>query len=123
MVQRILLKSYSTSGSKTLSASTSKCDLQNWVTFTLPNTLESLTKAPESIDNSNSTSDTQLVLTGKWVTVERVIGSKGDDQILGNSLDNYIDPGVGNSYLEGGNGSDIYIVRSTYGEENITTML
>ena len=89
------------------------------VTFTLPNTTKSLTKTPKSIDNSNLTSDAQLVLSGQWVTVERVIGSKGDDQILGNSLDNYIDPGVGNSYLEGGNGSDTYIIRSTYGEENI----
>ena len=89
------------------------------ITFTLPNTTLSLTKTPKSIDNSNLTSDTQLVLAGQWVTVEHVIGSKGDDQILGNSLDNYIDPGVGNSYLEGGNGSDTYIIRSTYGEENI----
>ncbi len=89
------------------------------VTFELPNTTESLTKTAKSVDNSNLTTDVQLVLAGKWGQVERVVGSQGDDQIRGNSLDNYIDPGVGNSYLEGGNGSDTYIIQSTYGENII----
>lgn len=89
------------------------------VTFELPSAREFLTKTAKSVDNSNFTTDVQLILTGKWKHVERVIGSQGNDQILGNSLDNYIDPGVGNCYLQGGNGSDMYIIRSTYGEENI----
>ena len=90
------------------------------VTFTLPNvTGIDLMKTAKSVDNSNLTTDVQLVLSGKWDKVERVIGSQGDDNILSNSLDNYIDPGLGNSYLQGGNGSDTYVIRSTYGEENI----
>jgi len=89
------------------------------VTFSLPNDTSSLNKVAQAIDNSNLTSDVQLILTGRWAGVERVIGSQGDDQIIGNSLDNYLDPGRGNSYLQGGNGSDTYVIRSTYGEENI----
>ena len=89
------------------------------VTFGLPNGTEKLTKIAKAIDNSNLTSDVQLILSGKWENVERVIGSQGDDQILGNSLDNYLNPGRGNSYLQGGNGSDTYVIRSTYGGENI----
>ena len=89
------------------------------ITFSLPNDTASLTKMAEAIDNSNLTSDVQLILSGKWAGVKRVIGSQGDDQIIGNSLDNYLDPGLGNSYLQGGNGSDTYVIRSTYGEENI----
>ena len=90
------------------------------VTFELPNTTDvDLMKTAKSIDNSNLTSEVQLILVGKWENVERVIGSQGDDDILGNSLDNYIDPGLGNSYLKGGNGSDTYVIRSTYGEENV----
>lgn len=90
------------------------------VTFTLPNVTDiELMKTAKSVDNSNLTTDVQLVLSGKWEKVERVIGSQGNDNILGNSLDNYIDPGLGNCYLQGGNGSDTYVIRSTYGEENI----
>ncbi len=89
------------------------------VTFELSNTTDSLMKTAKSVDNSNLTTDVQLVLAGKWGQVERVIGSQGDDQIRGNSLDNFIDPGDGNSYLEGGNGSDTYVIRSTCGEVNI----
>ena len=90
------------------------------VTFTLPNvTAMDLVKTAKSVDNSNLTTDVQLILSGKWATVERVTGSQADDSILGNSLDNYIDPGLGNSYLQGGNGSDTYVIRSTYGEDNI----
>jgi Ca2+-binding RTX toxin-like protein len=90
------------------------------VTFTLPNVVGmDLMKTAKSVDNSNLTTDVQLILSGKWATVEHVTGSQGDDSILGNSLDNYIDPGLGNSYLQGGNGSDTYVIRSTYGEDNI----
>ena len=91
------------------------------VTFGLPNatSTEFLTKTAKSIDNSNLTSNVQLILTEQWEHVERVIGSQGDDAILGNSLDNYIDPGRGNCYLQGGNGSDTYVIQSTYGEDNI----
>ena len=89
------------------------------VTFGLPNVTNVLTKTAKSIDNSNLTSNVQLSLSGEWEHVERVIGSQGDDAIIGNNLDNYIDPGIGNSYLQGGNGSDTYVIRSTYGEENV----
>ena len=89
------------------------------VTFDLPNNTQSLTKTARAIDNSNLTSDVELILTGEWEHVERVTGSQGNDNIIGNSLDNYIDSGLGNSYLHGGNGSDTYVIRSTYGAENI----
>ena len=93
------------------------------ITFGLPNTTESdaqpLTKTAKAIDNSNLTSFVELSLSGKWESVERVIGSQGNDSIVGNNLDNYLDPGQGNCYLEGGNGSDTYVIRSTYGEENL----
>ena len=89
------------------------------VTFELPNTTDSLTKTAKSVDNSNLTSSVHLVLADKWEDVERVIGSHGDDEIIGNSLDNYIDPGVGDCSLRGGNGSDTYVIQSTYGQENV----
>ncbi|XP_066537042.1 uncharacterized protein [Hoplias malabaricus] len=42
--------------------------------------------------------------------------------VIGNSLDNYIDPGIGNAmkyqYLMGGNGSDTYVLGHGYGYEN-----
>ena len=89
------------------------------VTFGLPNDTTKFEKIAKAVDNSNLTSDVQLILSGKWANIQRVVGSQGDDQILGNSLDNYLDPGKGNSYLQGGNGSDTYVIRSTYGEDNI----
>lgn len=89
------------------------------VTFELPNTTESLTKTAKSIDNSNLTTSAVLNLTDMWEQVEQVTGSQGYDTIFGNSLDNYIDPGTGGCYLEGGNGSDTYVVKSTAGERVI----
>ena len=90
------------------------------ITFELPSKSDNMIKKiPRAIDNSNLTSDIQIMLSGKWESVQRVIGSQGDDQIIGNSNDNYIDPGKGNSYLKGGNGSDTYVIQSTYGEGNI----
>ena len=42
--------------------------------------------------------------------------------ITGNYLDNYLDPGPGNAfgyqYLEGGNGSDTYVIGANYGQFN-----
>eukprot|EP00794_Sanderia_malayensis_P019567 gene19569-21499_t len=42
--------------------------------------------------------------------------------ITGNGLNNYLDPGPGNpfgaQYLEGGNGSDTYVIGANYGEYN-----
>ena len=90
------------------------------VTFGLPNMTNTgiLNKTAKSIDNSNLTSNVHLSLLEKWENVERVIGSQGFDVIIGNSLENYLDPGSGGCYLQGGNGSDTYIIRSTYGEDN-----
>lgn len=89
------------------------------VTFELPNTTESLITTAKLIDFSNLTTDVDLVLTGKWEQVEQVVGSQGYNHIVGNSLDNYLDPGAGNSSLQGGNGSDTYVIHSTGGERFI----
>ena len=88
------------------------------VIFFLPKNVNSLVKTAKAVDNSNMLSNVELSLTGKWDHVERVVGSKGYDVIIGNPLDNYLDPGIGGSFLEGGNGSDTYVIQSTYGENN-----
>ena len=91
------------------------------VTFGLPTTAinDSPIKTARIIDNSKLNSSVKLNLTGKWDHVEAVFGSQGSDTIVGNSFNNYMDPGPGGCYLQGGNGSDVYIIRSTYGQGNI----
>uniref|UniRef100_A0A8C7JS60 Uncharacterized LOC109896219 n=1 Tax=Oncorhynchus kisutch TaxID=8019 RepID=A0A8C7JS60_ONCKI len=59
-----------------------------------------------------------------WRKVERfqAKSSKCSYTVIGNSLDNFIDPGIGNiykyQYLRGGNGSDTYVLGHAYGYEN-----
>ena len=92
------------------------------VVFELPTTEYSLTKTARFVDNSKLTTKTNLSLTGKWSQVERVLGSTGNDTVLGNSLSNYIDPGNGRSLLIGNNGSDTYVIRN-YGNQNVKNVI
>ncbi len=44
-----------------------------------------------------------------WTVIERAYSGKGDDRLVGNDEDNYLDSGAGNDVLEGGVGDDILI--------------
>ena len=84
------------------------------VVFQLPT--RKITKTPKILDNSKKNRGVDVCLTGEWETVERVIGSQGHDLIIGNSQNNYIDPNTGGFHLQGANGSDTYVIKSTYGK-------
>lgn len=59
-----------------------------------------------------------------WMKVERFQAKSANCSytVIGNELDNFIDPGIGNiykyQYLSGGNGSDTYVLGHAYGYEN-----
>ncbi|KAK1144050.1 hypothetical protein AOXY_G36562 [Acipenser oxyrinchus oxyrinchus] len=59
-----------------------------------------------------------------WRKVQRfqAKSNKCSYTVIGNKLDNFIDPGTGNinnyQYLRGGNGSDTYVLGHAYGYEN-----
>ena len=91
------------------------------VVFELPtNPFGSLSTTAKTIDYSTLTSGAEITLTGKFSQVERVVGSNGGrDVIIGNSLNNYIDPAPENGYLQGNNGSDTYVIEPNYGKGNI----
>ena len=62
-------------------------------------------------------SDIDISLTERWSQIERVRESNGgNDTIVGNTFNNYFDPGEENCYLQGNNGSDTYIINSSYGK-------
>ena len=44
-----------------------------------------------------------------WTVIERAYSGKGDDRLVGNDEDNYLDAGAGNDVLEGGLGNDVLI--------------
>lgn len=46
-----------------------------------------------------------------------VIGSSDDDTIRGNNNDNYFAPGLGNDYIEGGEGPDLYVIHPGEGND------
>ena len=91
------------------------------VVFQLPtDAFGDLSKTAKTIDYSSLTSDVHISLMGKWSQVERIIcGNGGRDTIIGNPLNNYIDPGSENCYLQGNNGADTYVIEPTYGKRNI----
>jgi Ca2+-binding RTX toxin-like protein len=57
-------------------------------------------------------------ITENSTQVVRFIGSNYSDDIIGNSLKNYMDPRVGGSHMEGRDGSDTYIIRANYSSDN-----
>ncbi len=74
------------------------------IVFKLPtDEISPLVKVPLLVDYSKSPQGLTVELI---LQCEQVQGSNYKDDILGNPLDNYIDPGVGGSYMQGGNGSD-----------------
>ena len=66
--------------------------------FQLPtNAFGDLSKTAKTIDYSSLTWDVHIFLMGKWSQVEHIIGGNGGrDTIMGNPLNNYIDPGSEN---------------------------
>jgi Ca2+-binding RTX toxin-like protein len=88
------------------------------IIFQLPIAEHSLTKTARFIDSSNLSTNTNINLAGKWSQVQRVLGSQGNDTVVGNSLSNYFDPGSGRCHLIGNNGSDTYVIRNN-GKENV----
>ena len=89
------------------------------IVFKLPTSEDSpMVKTPLLVDYSKTNRGLTTGFTEKLTQVKRFIGSTLDDNILGNSLNNYIDPGIGGCFLEGNNGSDTYVIRSGYGTEN-----
>jgi Ca2+-binding RTX toxin-like protein len=48
-----------------------------------------------------------------------VIGSGDNDTILGNKNDNYFAPGLGDDYIEGGEGPDLYVIRAGEGNDTV----
>ena len=81
----------------------------------------SLKKTAKGLDYSkkNLTNSYINLADGEWNQVERVVGSKGNVTIIGNSLNNHIDPNIGASILQGNNGSDTYIMKPEYGIGNV----
>ena len=77
-----------------------------------------LVKVPLLVDYSKSPQGLTLEFTQECEEVQRFQGSNYRDSVLANPLDNYIDPGVGGSYMQGRNGSDTYVLRHGYGSEN-----
>lgn len=89
------------------------------VVFDLPTGIsDTLEKTARVLDYSNKTTNEQITLEGRWGKVERILGSQGNDTIIGNSLNNYMDPNIGVSSLRGNNGSDTYVIKSNYGNSN-----
>lgn len=69
---------------------------------------------PYIVDKRKHTDGQVLDLSKSPFTyVATVMGSRGDDIIIGNELDNYIVAGAGRNRVSGGDGIDTYILRST----------
>lgn len=91
------------------------------VIFEQPTSSGSLKKTAIGLDYSkkNLTNGYINLADGEWNQVEHVVGSRGNVTIIGNSLNNYIDPNIGASFLQGNNGSDTYIIKPEYGIGNV----
>ena len=65
--------------------------------------------------------DMELIQGPKVLNMSRdeisVIGSSDNDTIRGNDNDNYFAPGLGNDYIEGGEGPDLYVIRPGEGND------
>ena len=74
---------------------------------------------PVWIDKSRSTEGVEITLTGPFSKVKQVTGSNFTDHITGNDNANTIRGGLGDDYVEGGNGPDIYIINEGDGHDQI----
>lgn len=88
------------------------------IMFNLPRNIHSpIVKTPILVDFSKG-APTSGFSKLKNTDIVRYIGSKFDDVIVGNTLDNYIDPGLGNNRMRGYEGSDTYVIRPNYCAQN-----
>ena len=79
-----------------------------------------LPKTAVMIDMSKSDYSIAIDLTDpKFHKVKRAIGSPHSDDITGNQIDNYIDPREGGGNMRGNNGSDTYVLKKGYRQNNI----
>ena len=79
-----------------------------------------LEKTAVMIDQSKSEYPIVIDLTDeKFHKVKRVIGSPHADVIIGNQMDNYIDPREGGDTMRGNGGSDTYVLKPEYGQISI----
>jgi len=53
------------------------------------------------------------IQTDSLTNIENLVGGAGNDQLIGDNLNNLLDGGAGIDWLDGGNGDDIYIVENT----------
>ena len=95
-------------------------DLDTFTSDSLPTAIQI------SLEDENCDDDTKSydLSQEKFQNVARFTAKSNhcSYKITGNSLNNYLDPGPGNSfnyqYLEGGNGSDTYVIGPNYGQFN-----
>ena len=71
------------------------------------------------VDKYGSTQSLHIELEGPFSEVKTCVGSNFSDYIVGNDIANIITGGLGNDYMEGGNGPDVYILRKGDGIDNI----
>ncbi|XP_043919253.1 uncharacterized protein LOC122794689 [Protopterus annectens] len=93
-----------------------------------PNASENDIIIPFEISLNNDTcKDKYMIydlLKEPWIKVERfqAKSSECSYSVIGNGMNNFIDPGIGNAYkyqyLEGGSGTDTYVIGHGYGYEN-----
>ena len=74
---------------------------------------------PVSVDKSRSKQGEVITLGTGFENVKQVTGSNFTDTIVGNNLANTIRGGLGNDYLEGANGSDVYVIKRGDGMDEI----
>ena len=74
---------------------------------------------PVSIDKSRSKHGGKIVLENDFENVKQVTGSNYTDNICGNYMANTLRGALGDDYLEGGNGTDVYIVKEGDGIDTI----
>ena len=77
---------------------------------------------PVSVDKSRSKQGEVVILGTGFENVKQVTGSNFTDTIVGNNLANTIRGGLGNDYLEGANGPDVYIIKKGDGIDEINNL-
>ncbi|XP_047670481.1 uncharacterized protein LOC125141367 isoform X1 [Tachysurus fulvidraco] len=73
-------------------------------------------KLPKSVDYRNRIpGQIMLMNLGEFVSVEKMYGSPGFDNMTGNDKGNWLDPFTGGGIMIGGEGNDTYVVKPEYG--------